>query len=118
MDQLDESNSRPIYSCGALDISKDNDRIYFSEISAYPTASIEVSSYEEITISPCSFIWMYEFSSNSIQLVGRNFSSVTSLIIEYPESNSKNENSLLITESTTVSYNNSIWNNFYLIITK
>lgn len=105
MKQLNDSNSRVIYSCGALEVSQDNDRIYFSEISAYPTSSIEFSSYETITISPCSFIWMYEISTNSIQLIGRNFSSVNSLVLEYPSSidNSSKETSILVTESTVVS---------------
>ena len=98
LSSLTEDNSRPIYSCSSVKRRMDSDKIYFIERSAYPTASIELEKSEAISIPPASFIWMYDKSKNSIELIGKNFTSISSLLLENEES--ELNFSILLTEST------------------
>jgi len=94
-----QSNSRPLAFCNDLDVSADGKRIYFTEPFSYENASMGGGgTYREaISLGQNGLVWLYDFSSDSVSLISKNFTFPDGILIETNEDGE--DESLLIAET-------------------
>jgi hypothetical protein len=106
LDDLNDENSRPLVFCNDLDISKDGNRIYFSEPFAYKGASMGGGAFgEAITLGTNGLLWCVDLENSIVYLVAQNYSFLDGVLledeVEYEVDYGENakETSILITET-------------------
>jgi hypothetical protein len=98
IDKMTEQNSRALMFCNDLDVSRDGKRIYFSEPFAYEGASMGGGAVAEaISLGKNGMLWRLDLEDGSIGLVGRGYSFLDGVLLEYE--NGDRESSVLITET-------------------
>ena len=97
---LTEVNSRRVQFCNDLDVSRDGQRIYFSEPFAYQNASMGGGAFREaISLGRNGRLWMADISKRTVRLVAQNYTFIDGVLLEYPDAKSKVESAVLVSET-------------------
>ncbi|TGL53209.1 hypothetical protein EHQ55_01075 [Leptospira meyeri] len=96
---LNETNSRNIEKADDLTISKDGERIYFTEPYDHPNSILGVSSqskHEVLTLGRNGHLWKYDLKDNTASLIAHQYTYLDGILLEY--SNTETESSILLNE--------------------
>ncbi|TGL22656.1 hypothetical protein EHQ47_07775 [Leptospira bourretii] len=97
--KLNETNSRYVEKADDLTISKDGERIYFTEPYDHPNSILGVSSqskHEVLTLGRNGHLWKYDLKDNTASLIAHQYTYLDGILLEY--SNSEIESSILLNE--------------------
>ena len=95
---LDEANSRPIAFCNDLDVSRDGQRIYWSEPFDGPGASMGGGAfYEGIGLGRNGRLWLHDLARGEVSLVAQGYTFLDGVLLEH--AGEGDETSLLVTET-------------------
>ncbi len=98
VDELSQTNSRPMQFCNDLDVSRDGKHVYMSEPFSHPRASSGLGAVPEaITLARNGRVWRYNTETKRVGLVVENSIFADGVLIEYDPAG--NETGLLITET-------------------
>ncbi len=93
-----DPQSRPLYFCNDLDISRDGKRVYITEPFALPRASMGGGAVEEaIGLNPGGYVWEYEMESGAVELAAENYTFPDGILVDL--AGGMEEESILITET-------------------
>ncbi|PJZ81453.1 SMP-30/gluconolactonase/LRE family protein [Leptospira meyeri] len=96
---LNETNSRNVEKVDDLTISKDGERIYFTEPYDHPNSILGVSSqskHEVLTLGRNGHLWKYDLKDNTASLIAHQYTYLDGILLEY--SNTETESSILLNE--------------------
>ncbi|TGK95888.1 hypothetical protein EHQ30_04475 [Leptospira brenneri] len=97
--QLNETNSRNVEKADDLAISKDGERIYFTEPYDHPNSILGVSSqskHEVLTLGRNGHLWKYDLKDNTASLVAHQYTYLDGILLEYTQG--EQESSILLNE--------------------
>ncbi|TGN05323.1 hypothetical protein [Leptospira bandrabouensis] len=97
--KLSESNSRNVEKADDLAISRDGQRIYFTEPYDHPDAILGVSlqsKQEVLTLGRNGHLWKYDLNDNTVSLIAYQYTYLDGILLEY--SNGDFESSILLNE--------------------
>ena len=99
----DPITSQPVVKADDLAISRDGQRIYFTEPYDHPGAILgvtEQSRNEAITLGKNGNVWMVDLQEGTVSLVARDYTYIDGILLEYDDSSSE-EVSLIASEIST-----------------
>ncbi|MCW7491419.1 hypothetical protein ND861_02000 [Leptospira sp. 2 VSF19] len=97
--KLNEINSRNVEKADDLAISRDGERIYFTEPYDHPNAILGVSiqsKQEVLTLGRNGHLWKYDLKDNTVSLMAYQYTYLDGILLEY--SNGDFESSILLNE--------------------
>ncbi|WP_246050779.1 SMP-30/gluconolactonase/LRE family protein [Leptospira langatensis] len=98
--EMNGENSRRVEKADDLAISRDGERIYFTEPYDHPGAILGVSTQsrnEALTLGKNGNIWKIDLKAGTVSLVAHKYSYVDGILLEYAN-NSDQETSILVNE--------------------
>lgn len=99
LSDLNETNSRNIEKADDIAISRDGERIYFTEPYDHPNSILGVSSqskHEVLTLGRNGHLWKYDLKDNTASLIAHQYTYLDGILLEY--SDQKTESSILLNE--------------------
>ncbi|TGK81610.1 hypothetical protein EHQ24_09900 [Leptospira noumeaensis] len=99
--ELNNTNSRNVEKADDLAISKDGERIYFTEPYDHPNAILGVSiqsKQEVLTLGRNGHLWKYDLKDNTASLIAHQYTYLDGILLEYSQKESEQESSILLNE--------------------
>jgi len=96
---LNDTNSRNVEKADDLAISKDGERIYFTEPYDHPNSILGVSSqskHEVLTLGRNGHLWKYDLKDNTASLIAYQYTYLDGILLEYIQG--EKESSILLNE--------------------
>ncbi len=98
--EMTEHNSRAVEKADDLAISRDGERIYFTEPYDHPNAILGVSVQsrnEALSLGKNGNLWMFDLKANTASLIAHDYAYLDGILLEYGASATR-ETSILVNE--------------------